>query len=49
MQRSLTSEATPNDILNAFKIFAELLKTLTDPRTMEFVKMITSKLGGEKA
>ena len=49
MQRSLSSEATPSDVLNALKIFAELLKTLTDPKTMEFVKMITTKLGGEKA
>jgi len=49
MQRSLSSEATPNDVLNAFKIFAELLKTVTDPKTLEFVKMITTKLGGEKA
>jgi len=49
MQRSLTSEATPNDVLNTIKIFAELLKTLTDPKTMEFVKMISTKLGGEKA
>jgi len=49
MQRSLSSEATPSDVLNAFKIFAELLKTLTDPKTIEFVKMITTKLGGEKA
>jgi len=50
MQRSLSSEATPNDVLNALKIFAELLKTITNPKTMEFVKMITTKLGGgEKA
>ena len=48
MQRSLSSEATPNDVLGAIKIFAELLKTLTDPKTMEFVKMITTKLAGEK-
>ena len=50
MQRSLSSEATPNDVLNAFKIFAELLKTLTDPKTLEFVRMISTKLQkGEKA
>ena len=50
MQRSLTSEASPNDVLNAFKIFSELLKTLTDPKTMEFVRMISTKLQkGEKA
>jgi len=49
MQRSLSSEATPNDVLNTIKIFAELLKTLTDPKTLEFVRMITTKLGGEKA
>jgi len=50
MQRSLSTEASPSDVLNAFKIFAELLKAITDPKTMEFVKMISTKLsGGEKA
>jgi len=49
MQRSLSSEATPNDILNTFKIFSELLKTITDPKTIEFLRMIGTKLGGEKA
>jgi hypothetical protein len=48
MQRSLSSEATPNDVLNTIKIFSELLKTMTDPKTIEFLRMLGTKLGGQK-